>query len=91
MHLTLRFWIQRVIIIDKLVFNRLSSEEAFRYVESVDFCNPHVPVKDERKTNLRKEFFKKLFNSLETYIVNTAAPIMQSHKRRNFRAVSYCQ
>ena len=65
---------------DKLVFNRLSSEEAFRYVESVDFCNPHKLVKDERKTNLRKEFFKKLFNSLETYIVNTAAPIMQSHK-----------
>lgn len=65
---------------DKLVFNRLSPEEASNYVESVDFCNPHMLVKDERKTNLRKQFFKKLFNSLETYIVNTAAPIIQSHK-----------
>jgi len=44
---------------DNLVFNKLSSEEALRYIESVDFCNPHMLVKDERKTNLRKQFFKK--------------------------------
>ncbi len=65
---------------DKSVINKLSPEEASRYIESVDFCNPHMLVKDERKTNLRKQFFKELFNSLEIYIVNTAAPIIQSHK-----------
>ncbi|MEM3828506.1 MAG: hypothetical protein QXP36_04765 [Conexivisphaerales archaeon] len=65
---------------DKSVLNKLSPEEASRYIESVDFCNPHMLVKDERKTNLRKQFFKKLFSSLEIYIVNTAAPIIQSHK-----------
>ncbi|MEM2567926.1 MAG: aldolase, partial [Candidatus Bathyarchaeia archaeon] len=65
---------------DKSVLNKLSPEEASRYIESVDFCNPHMLVKDERKTNLRKQFFKELFNSLEIYIVNTAAPIIQSHK-----------
>lgn len=65
---------------DKAVFNRLSPEDATRYIEKVDFCNPHMLVKDERKTNLRKQFFKELFNSLETYIVNTSAPLIQSHK-----------
>lgn len=65
---------------DKYVLNKLSPEEASYYVESVDFCNPHLLVKDERKTNLRKQFFRELLNSLEIYIVNTAAPIPQSHK-----------
>jgi len=65
---------------DKLVYNKLSAEEASRYVEAVDFCNPHLLVKDEWKTNLRRKFFKELFNILEIYIVNTAAPINQSHK-----------
>ncbi|MEM4733181.1 MAG: aldolase [Candidatus Bathyarchaeia archaeon] len=65
---------------DKAIFKKLSPKEASSYIESVDFCNPHMLVKDERKTNLRKNFFKDLFNSLETYIVNTVAPIIQSHK-----------
>ncbi len=65
---------------DQSVFNKLLPKEASHYIESVDFCNPHMLVKDERKTNLRKQFFKELFNSLEIYIVNTAAPIIQSHK-----------
>ncbi|MEM1507761.1 MAG: aldolase [Candidatus Bathyarchaeia archaeon] len=65
---------------DSLVLSKLSPEEASRYIESVDFCNPHMLVRDERKTNLRKGFFRELFNSLETYIVNTSAPIIQSHK-----------
>jgi hypothetical protein len=65
---------------DKSVFNKLSAEEASHYIESVDFCNPHMLLKDKRKTNLRINFFKELFNSLETYIVNTATPLIQSHK-----------
>lgn len=64
---------------DKSVFGRLSSEEASSYIESADFCNPHMLVKDERKTDLRRRFFKELFNHLEAYIVNTAASIHQSH------------
>ncbi|MCX8170851.1 MAG: aldolase [Candidatus Bathyarchaeota archaeon] len=65
---------------DKTVFNELSPEEASRYIESVGFCNPHILVRDERKTRLRRRFFREMFNSLETYIVNTAFPIIQSHK-----------
>ncbi|MCS7114947.1 MAG: aldolase [Nitrososphaerota archaeon] len=65
---------------DKTIFNKLSSEKASSYLERVDFCNPHLLVKDERKTNLRRQFFKELFNSVEVYMVNTVAPILQSHK-----------
>lgn len=65
---------------DSVTFSKLSPEEASNYIESVDFCNPHMLVKNERKMNLRKKFFKELFNPLEIYIVNTAAPIDQSHR-----------
>lgn len=65
---------------DKSVINKLSSDEATRYVEAVDFCNPHLLVKDERKVKIRRRFFSEFFRSLETYIVNTAAPIMESHR-----------
>jgi serine kinase of HPr protein (carbohydrate metabolism regulator) len=65
---------------DKLVFNKLSAEEASRYIEEVDFCNPHMLVKGGRKTNLRRNFFKELFNSLDIYLVNTANQLSQSHK-----------
>lgn len=66
---------------DRSILNKLSAEEASRYIEAVDFCNPHMLVKNERKTNLRRNFFKRLFNSLEEiYIVNTANPLNQTHK-----------
>ena len=66
---------------DKSILNQLSAEETFRYIEALDLCNPHMLVKDERKTDLRRGFFKRLFNYLEEiYIVNTANPLNQTHK-----------
>jgi len=65
---------------EKWVFNRLSTEEATHYIEANDFCNPHLLVKDERKMELRRKFFKELFSNLDVYIVNTANPINQSHE-----------
>lgn len=65
---------------DKTIFSRLSPSEALRCVESSDFCNPHLLVRDERKTNLRRRFFMNLFNLLDIYIVNTAAPISETHR-----------
>jgi len=62
------------------IFKKLSTEEATLYVESTDFCNPHLLVKDERKTSLRRRFFKQLFDTLEVHMVNTANPISQSHE-----------
>ncbi|MEM2169039.1 MAG: aldolase [Candidatus Bathyarchaeia archaeon] len=65
---------------DKTVFGKISSSEAMACVEPFNFCNPHLLVKDERKTNLRRRFFEKLFSLLDTYIVNTAAPISETHR-----------
>ena len=65
---------------EKAIISRLSPEEATRYIESVDFCNPHMLVKDERKMNLRRQFFKEFFTPLETYVVNTSAPVLEAHQ-----------
>jgi len=65
---------------DKAIVSRLSPEEATRYIERVGFCNPHMLVKDERKMDLRRQFFKELFTPLETYVVNTSAPVLEAHQ-----------
>jgi len=65
---------------DNVIVSKLSLEEATRYVETVDFCNPHMLVKDERKMNLRRQFFKELFTPLEIHVVNTTAPILEAHQ-----------
>lgn len=65
---------------DKTIVRRLSPEEAIRYIETVDFCNRHMLVKDERKMNLRRQFFKEFFTALEIYVVNTMAPVLETHR-----------
>jgi len=65
---------------DKIMVSRLSPEEATLYIASVDFCNPHILVKDERKMNLRRQFFKEFFAPLETYVVNTSTQVLEAHR-----------
>ena len=65
---------------DQTMVRKLLPEEATRYVETVDFCNPHMLVKDERKMELRKQFFKEFFVPLEIYVVNTTAPVLDVHR-----------
>src|SRR4030066_1186836 len=65
---------------DETIVRKFSPEEAMRYIESVDFCNPHMLVKDERKLELRKQFFKEFFASLEIHVVNTKAPVIEAHR-----------
>ena len=36
-----------------------------------DFCNPHQLVRNNRKLNLRKNFFRELFTKLDVYLLNT--------------------
>ena len=66
---------------DNAIVSKLSLEEATRYIETVDFCNPHMLVKDERKMNLRRQFFKELFTPLEIHVVNTTAQSLRRTKR----------
>ena len=56
---------------DKNIVTQLSSTEASNFMLERDFCNPHQLVKDERKIELRKDFFNKLFEQTEVYLVNT--------------------
>jgi hypothetical protein len=65
---------------DQTMVTKLLPEEATRYVETVDFCNPHMLVKDKRKMELRKRFFKEFFAPLEIYVANTTAPVLDVHR-----------
>ncbi|MCW4029344.1 MAG: hypothetical protein NWE92_06830 [Candidatus Bathyarchaeota archaeon] len=56
---------------DKNVVTELTVEEALNYLLAHNFCNPHQLVKDERKIELRTNFFKRLFEQSDIYLVNT--------------------
>jgi hypothetical protein len=56
---------------DKNIVISLNSEEALSYVVAHDFCNPHQLVRDDRKLELRKDFFRRLFRQTDVYLVNT--------------------
>lgn len=65
---------------EKELVRELSPVEATSYIEKVGFCNPHMLVIDERKTRLRRQFFKGFFAPLKIYIVNTTAPVLETHR-----------
>ncbi len=65
---------------DSTVAKKLTATEAVEYIKSVDFCNPHLLVKNSRKTLLRKKFFQEFFSHVETYLVNTMLPPIETHK-----------
>jgi hypothetical protein len=56
---------------DQQVVTALGTEEALKYMVDRDFCNPHQLVRDERKTLLRKQFFRSYFGQTDVYLVNT--------------------
>ncbi|MEM2851433.1 MAG: aldolase [Candidatus Bathyarchaeia archaeon] len=65
---------------DKTIVRKLTFDDAVRYMQSVDFCNPHFLVKDQRKNNLREHFFQEFFRRIETYLVNTTPPPVETHR-----------
>jgi len=56
---------------DPKIIEKLDADEALEYMIANDFCNPHQLVRDRRKFQLRKDFFRKLFEVTEVYLVNT--------------------
>jgi hypothetical protein len=56
---------------DKNIVTKLSAEEALEYMLAHDFCNPHQLVRDNRKIELRKGFFRRYFEQTDVYLVNT--------------------
>jgi len=56
---------------DKNIVTKLSTEGALEYMLAHDFCNPHQLVRDNRKIELRKDFFRRYFEQTDVYLVNT--------------------
>ena len=56
---------------DKNIVTHCSADKALQYMVEHNFCNPHQLVKDNRKFELRKNFFRKLFEQTDVYLVNT--------------------
>jgi len=56
---------------DKTIVTQLSADEALQYVATHDFCNPHQLMKDDRKLELRTNFFRRYFEKTDVYLVNT--------------------
>ncbi|MDR0373891.1 MAG: hypothetical protein LBI79_10190 [Nitrososphaerota archaeon] len=56
---------------DTRIVTPLTIEEALNYLTEHDFCNPHQLVRDKRKLDLRSNFFGKLFEKSNAYLVNT--------------------
>lgn len=52
-------------------FVKLEVEEAIDFMVEKDFCNPHQLVRNKRKFNLRKSFFREVFGKLDVYLLNT--------------------
>ncbi|MCP8304309.1 MAG: aldolase [archaeon] len=65
---------------DDTIVKKLTPDEATKYMEAVDFSNPHLLVKDERKNNLRRRFFKEFFDRLEVYLLNAKLPVIETHR-----------
>jgi hypothetical protein len=56
---------------DACIVTSLDVDGALRFMLEHNFCNPHQLVRDQRKTELRTNFFEKLFEQTEVYLVNT--------------------
>jgi len=65
---------------DETIVKKLTPKEAVQYMKTEDFCNPHLLVKDSRKNGLRERFFREFFNRLETYLINTTLPPIETHR-----------
>jgi hypothetical protein len=62
-------------------FRKLEVDEALDFMLEKDFCNPHQLVRDERKLEIRKNFFDDLFNSVDVYLLNTIETPQESLER----------
>jgi hypothetical protein len=65
----------------KKFLREVDVEEALKFMEKYDFCNPHQLVRNKRKTKLREDFFRQFFKNLNVYILNTIENPQQSLKR----------
>ena len=63
---------------DSNIVTHCTADEALNYMVEHNFCNPHQLVRDERKIELRKNFFRRLFEQTDVYLVNTTGTPQQT-------------
>ncbi len=63
---------------DDEIFKEIGSDEALKFILKHDFCNPHQLVRDKRKMNLRKKFFKDFFERTNVYMINTTVSVKEN-------------
>jgi len=56
---------------DSTIVKHCTTDEALEFMIEKNFCNPHQLVRDERKMELRKNFFRRFFEQTDIYLVNT--------------------
>lgn len=66
---------------DPVIERELSTDEALKYLEDHDFCNPHQLVRDERSLSIRREFFRKYLDQCKVYMVNTTCTAEETQER----------
>jgi hypothetical protein len=62
-------------------FHKMGVEEALNFMVEKDFCNPHQLIRDERKLEIRKNFFRELFQAVDVYLLNTVETPQESLDR----------
>jgi serine kinase of HPr protein (carbohydrate metabolism regulator) len=77
---------QRIILLkrdpaDKKIVAELTEKEALDYLLAHNFCNPHQLVTDKRKTELRKDFFRRYLKQTGFHMVNTTLPPQETQRR----------
>jgi hypothetical protein len=65
---------------DEALVSDLTVDEAMEYLERNDFRNPHQLVRDERKSMLRRQFFRQLLSKVDVHMVNTRLPPEQTQE-----------
>lgn len=66
---------------DKTIVTELGEKEALDYLLARDFCNPHLLVKDKRKLELRKSFFRQYCRQARVHLINTTKPPRETQKK----------
>jgi len=66
---------------DKRIVSDLSTDEALDYLVANDFCNPHQLVRDERKLELRKRFFREYLKQANVHLVNTTGTPQETQRK----------
>lgn len=66
---------------DKNIVTGLTEKEALKYLLGNHFCNPHLLVNDERKTELRKDFFTQYLKETRVHMINTTLTPQETQQK----------